>query len=67
MLRRKQVLTALLLFVFLSSALHAQIRSATITGSVRDATDAAIPNAEVTIRNQETNISAAMRTNDSGQ
>jgi hypothetical protein len=67
MLRRKQVLTALLLFVFLSSALHAQIRSATITGSVRDATDAAIPNAEVTIRNQETNISATMRTNDSGQ
>lgn len=38
----------------------------TITGTVRDATGAAIPNAKVTVRNEGTGISRDTTTNDSG-
>src|SRR2546427_9931674 len=44
----------------------AQQESATITGEVRDASGAVVPNAAVTVTNIDTNISIATVTNDRG-
>ncbi|HXA52318.1 MAG TPA: TonB-dependent receptor [Candidatus Acidoferrum sp.] len=57
----------LLLHICLLSLVYGQIRSGTITGSVKDATGAMIPNAEVTLVQVETNITAKSKTTDSGQ
>src|ERR1700681_3586857 len=46
---------------------YGQIRSATITGSVKDATGAAIPLAAVSNTNKDTNITASAKTTDAGQ
>jgi hypothetical protein len=46
---------------------YGQIRSGTITGSVKDASGAVVANAAVSIVNQETNINANATTNESGQ
>jgi hypothetical protein len=67
---RKHVLGAAMLLLLLllpTSLVHGQIRSATITGTVKDSSNAAIAGADVSIVNQATNITAAMKTTDSGQ
>ena len=50
---------ALLLHMAAISLIHAQIRSATITGSVKDASGAVVAHALVSIANQETGINAS--------
>jgi hypothetical protein len=63
---RKTGIAVLLFAVILSSNLYAQIRSATITGTVRDATQAVIPDADVVITQQETGIAATIKTTAAG-
>jgi trimeric autotransporter adhesin len=48
------------------AAAHAQIRSATITGTVTDSTGAVLPGASVVVTNQETNAESTLATNDEG-
>ena len=55
-----------LLVLTCSSAAFAQIRSATITGTVTDPQKAAVPGATVTVTNQDTNVSAEFVTTESG-
>jgi hypothetical protein len=55
-----------LLVLTCSSAAFAQIRSATITGTVTDPQKAAVPGATVTVTNQDTNVSAEFITTESG-
>jgi hypothetical protein len=57
----------LLFLLLLSSAAYAQIRSATITGVVHDATGAVVPGATVTITDQATGISNTTSTTSTGQ
>src|SRR5262249_18252302 len=64
---RHRVRLAALVLPLLTSLAHAQIRSATIAGSVKDASGAAIAAAEVAISNQETGISTRMNTGEEGQ
>jgi trimeric autotransporter adhesin len=63
---RKSGLVVFFLSVILSSILYAQIRSATITGTVKDSTGGLVPNAEVVVTQQETGIATTMRTTASG-
>src|SRR5215471_17533674 len=58
---------ALLLHMASISLIHAQIRSATITGAVKDASGAVVAHALVSIANQETGINASETTTESGQ
>ncbi|HET7218140.1 MAG TPA: TonB-dependent receptor [Vicinamibacterales bacterium] len=64
----KQRLCTLLVLVSLSctSAAYAQIRSATITGTVTDPQKATVPGATVVITNQDTNVSQEIVTNETG-
>lgn len=65
---KKVVCGSLLLFRLLSApALHAQIRSATITGSVQDSTGAVLPNTDVVLINAGTNVSNKTKTTEAGQ
>ena len=57
---------AWLLPLLFTSLVHAQIRSATITGTVKDVTGAVVAGAEVSILNQETNIATSMKSTDAG-
>jgi len=57
----------LLTLAFVSIAVYAQIRSATITGTVTDQTGAAVPNAAVTVTNTGTNVAYKTKTTDAGQ
>jgi trimeric autotransporter adhesin len=56
----------ILLALACSSIAHAQIRSATITGTVTDPQKAVIPGATVTVTNQDTNVSSEFVTTDAG-
>src|SRR5882724_8783482 len=67
MLRKTTPLLALLLLQLSMSAVYGQIRSATITGTVKDATGAVMAGADVSILNQDTSISATMKTAEAGQ
>src|SRR5262245_11255297 len=58
---------ALLLHMAAISPIHAQIRSATIIGTVRDSSGAVVAHAGVSITNQETGINASATTTESGQ
>src|SRR6188472_2738773 len=49
-----------------TSAAHAQIRSATLTGTVTDPQKAIVPGASVVITNEGTNVSQELVTNDAG-
>jgi hypothetical protein len=55
-----------LLQVILSPITYAQIRSATITGTVRDASQAVIPDVPVVVTQQETGVSTTVRTTAAG-
>ncbi len=59
--------TVLLLGLTFTVLVFAQIRSATITGTVVDPTGAAVVGADVVVVNQETNISTRTKTTDAGQ
>lgn len=64
----KNLLTAaLLLPILLTAPARAQIRSATISGTVKDGSGAVVAGAEVAVANQETGISSTMKTAEEGQ
>ena len=46
--------------------IHAQVAGATLSGSVTDPSNAAVPNSNITIKNIETGISRDVTTNDAG-
>lgn len=52
--------------LLLAGTAHAQIRSATITGTVTDSTGAVVPGAQVVVTNQDTNVATSLVTNDQG-
>jgi|GEM_PF-238723 len=66
--RGKALLLALLLatLMFPSAILRAQETRATLNGRVHDATDAAVPNAKVTIKNNETGVETSVTTDATG-
>lgn len=66
MFRTLQWAAILFAIVALASVGQAQIRSATVTGTVTDASGAIVAGAEVTLLNQETNISEVTKTTDAG-
>src|SRR5215468_8586412 len=57
---------ALLLQLAASGVLTAQIRSGTVTGSVKDASGAVVAGAALSLSNQETGIEAKSTTGESG-
>ena len=63
---RKSGVVVLLLTLLLSSVSYAQIRSATITGTVRDSTGAVVPDAAVVVTQQETGIATNVSTTAAG-
>ncbi len=66
MLVRKNWMPVLFIGLVLSSILFAQIRSATITGTVRDSTGAVVPDAEVVVTQQETGMVTTIKTTAAG-
>jgi hypothetical protein len=56
----------LLCLLFTASYVHAQVRSATITGTVTDASGAVVPDAQVTVTDTATNESVSTKTTSSG-
>ena len=64
----KQLSRLMLILVCLAwtSVAHAQIRSATLTGTVTDPQKAIVPGATVVITNEGTNVSQELVTNDAG-
>ena len=64
----KQLSRLMLILVCLgwTSAAHAQIRSATLTGTVIDPQKAIVPGATVVVTNEGTNVSQELVTNDAG-
>lgn len=64
---RRLTLAVLAAALLLLPRIHAQLRSGTIVGTVLDSTGAAVPAADVTVREQNTNISYDFRTNEAGQ
>ncbi len=65
--KRTLFCATLLLHTAAISLVHGQIRSGTITGSVKDVSGANIGSATVSIINQETSINASVKTAESGQ
>jgi hypothetical protein len=57
----------LIILLTLAPAAHAQVRSSTITGTVADQTGAVIPNASVTVTNEQTNVSQEVKTTATGE
>ena len=66
MFGRKVAILALILSTICTSTLFAQIRSATITGTVKDVSGAVVPEAAVVVTQQETGISTAIKTTAAG-
>ncbi|MGH9310690.1 MAG: carboxypeptidase-like regulatory domain-containing protein, partial [Vicinamibacterales bacterium] len=57
---------AITLTLVIPAAAHAQIRSATITGTVTDPSRAVVPGATVVITNQDTNVTTDLVTSEGG-
>ena len=57
----------LLVFVFGVQLALPQVNTATISGTVRDESGAVLPGASVTVQNQDTGISRALTTNETGR
>ncbi|MFB3777755.1 MAG: TonB-dependent receptor domain-containing protein [Bryobacteraceae bacterium] len=55
------------LVLLLTCAVHAQIRSSTITGTVTDASGAVVPNAQVLVTDQQTGVENRTETTGAGQ
>ena len=66
MLRRKAAIVATTICLTLGSMLYAQIRSATITGTVTDAAGAVVPDATVAVTQQETDVVTSTKTTAAG-
>jgi hypothetical protein len=66
MLKRLSCLILMLVCLAATSVAHAQIRSATITGTVTDVQKASVPGATVVITNEGTNVSEQLITNEAG-
>jgi len=64
---RKMQLGLLAVILLLPPCVHAQVRSSAIVGTVTDSTGAAVPAADVLVREQNTNISYEFRTTEAGQ
>src|SRR5690349_14702693 len=65
---RRILWSSFLLFNLLwASIAYAQIRSATIAGTVTDAEGAVIPNAEVVVTEQSTNVSTPTKSTAAGE
>src|ERR1700757_2916187 len=56
----------LLVSFFVPVLLHAQVAGATLSGTVTDPSNAAVPNSNVSIKNIETGISRDVMTNEAG-
>jgi hypothetical protein len=56
-----------LLAILSSARLRAQITSSTMYGQVTDATGAAVPGAQVTVTNTDTNLTRTLETNSAGE
>src|ERR1700739_1511754 len=56
-----------LLAILSSACLRAQITSSTMYGQVIDATGAAVPGAQVSVSNTDTNLIRTMETNSAGE
>src|SRR5215831_555178 len=57
---------AIMLVLVAAGMLRAQSATGQITGAVKDATGAVVPNAKVTLTNQQTGLSKETRTNETG-
>ena len=66
MLKHLSRLILTLVCLACTSVAHAQIRSATLTGTVTDPQKAIVPGAAVVITNEGTNVSQELVTNDAG-
>ena len=62
----RSVVSALVIAAALPALVAAQSGSSTITGIVKDSTGGAIPGAQVTVVNEETNVSVDSVTNQEG-
>ena len=65
-MKRTKGFSVLLLMVFLATAVRAQFETATVLGTVRDTTNAIVPEATVTLTNLATNVSVTKNTNGEG-
>ena len=54
-------------FVLLAGSALGQVKSSAITGAVTDPSGALVPNADVVVVNQQTNIQVAVKTNTAGE
>ena len=66
MLKQLSRLMLILVCLAWTSVAHAQIRSATLTGTVTDPQKAIVPGATVVVTNEGTNVSQELVTNDAG-
>ncbi|MGA2882634.1 MAG: TonB-dependent receptor [Bryobacteraceae bacterium] len=66
-MRRFPYATLFLVFLLTASVLFAQFETSEVLGTVHDPSNASLPNATVTLTNQETGIEAKTSTNENGE
>jgi hypothetical protein len=62
----KLTVGAMILAVLFAAGLSAQIRSNTITGTLRDSSGGVVPNADVVLTDQQTNVTVHTKSTDAG-